>query len=196
LAVKNPKAEDRTRRIVETAVALAERGGFDAVRLRDVAALADVALGTLYKRFRSKDDILVAALELNIERMEQGLKERPLPGSTPPERVTDFFKRVTRQMVRNGNLSRAVLRAVGSGTSESAEKVMRFRGRVTGLVADALRGPSGKELDEPNARMVASLLQDIWYASLVGWMAGLYKESEVNARVEKAAELLVRGAEG
>ena len=33
---------------------LAEEGGFEAVRLRDLASHADVALGTLYKRFRSK----------------------------------------------------------------------------------------------------------------------------------------------
>ena len=38
--------EDRSRRIVETAIELAERGGFEAVRLRDVAAHAGVALGT------------------------------------------------------------------------------------------------------------------------------------------------------
>ena len=190
------KREERTRRIVETAMALAERGGFDAVRLRDVAAMADVALGTLYKRFRSKDDILVAALELNIERMERGLAERGLPGSTPADRVASFFKKVTRQMVKNANLSRAVLRAVGSGTPESAEKVMRFRGRVTHMVATVLRdGPGGGSLDDERARIVSSLLQDIWYASLVGWTAGLYKEAEVNTRVRNAAELLVRGAE-
>ena len=36
--------EERSRRIVETAVELAEQGGFEAVRLRDVAAHAGVAL--------------------------------------------------------------------------------------------------------------------------------------------------------
>ena len=40
------------------AIELAERGGFEGVRLRDVAAHADVALGTLYRRFRSKEDLL------------------------------------------------------------------------------------------------------------------------------------------
>ena len=55
--------EDRTRRIIETAIELAERDGFEAVRLRDVARLAKVALGTVYRRFQSKEDILVAALD-------------------------------------------------------------------------------------------------------------------------------------
>lgn len=193
--MKNPR-EDRTRRIVETAVALAERGGFDAVRLRDVASMADVALGTLYKRFRSKDDILVAALELNIERMERGLEQKPLEGDTPADRVADFFRRVTRQMLRNPNLSRAVLRAVGSGTPETADKVMRFRGRVTQLVENAVRGPGAERFDEKRLHLMASLIQDVWFASLVGWMGGLYKETEINARIREAAALLVRGLEG
>jgi AcrR family transcriptional regulator len=46
--------DDRAKRIVDTAVALAERDGYQAVRLRDVAATAQVALGTVYKRFASK----------------------------------------------------------------------------------------------------------------------------------------------
>src|SRR5262245_25646057 len=54
--------DDRTRRIVDTAIELAEKGGFEAVRLRDVAAQAGVALGTLYRRFRSKEELLLAAL--------------------------------------------------------------------------------------------------------------------------------------
>ena len=63
-----PEVEERTRRIVETAVELAESGGFEAVRMRDVAAHAGVALGTFYKRFRSKEDLLVAALEMESDR--------------------------------------------------------------------------------------------------------------------------------
>ena len=60
----------RMRRIVDAAVDLAEKGGFEAVRLRDVAEQSDVALGTLYKYFRSKEDILLFALNEEIERLE------------------------------------------------------------------------------------------------------------------------------
>ena len=64
--------EERARRIVDSAVELAEQGGFEAVRLRDVAAHAGVALGTLYRRFRSKEDLLVAArLDAEVERRQK-----------------------------------------------------------------------------------------------------------------------------
>jgi AcrR family transcriptional regulator len=44
----------RRDRILDVAVALAEEGGFENVRQRDVAARAGVALGTLYKTSGAK----------------------------------------------------------------------------------------------------------------------------------------------
>jgi AcrR family transcriptional regulator len=76
----------RMRRVVDAAVRLAEKGGFEAVRLRDVAEASDVALGTLYKYFRSKEDILLFAFDEGLTRLEQGLFERPVSGATPLER--------------------------------------------------------------------------------------------------------------
>ena len=47
--------EERTRRIVATAVELAEEGGFEAVRLRDVAADAGVVgLSKLFNTLKKK----------------------------------------------------------------------------------------------------------------------------------------------
>ena len=86
----------RIRRVVDAAIALAERGGFDAVKLRDVAEASGVALGTLYKYFRSKEEILLFAVNEDMERLEAVMKERPPRGETPTERVTEFFARATR----------------------------------------------------------------------------------------------------
>src|SRR5215468_12072123 len=72
----------RMRRIVDAAVELAEQGGFEAVRLRDVAERSDVALGTLYKYFRSKEDILLFALAEELERLEAAIVARPIEGGT------------------------------------------------------------------------------------------------------------------
>ena len=40
---------DRRQRILDATLALASKGGFDAVQMRAVAERADVALGTLYR---------------------------------------------------------------------------------------------------------------------------------------------------
>lgn len=173
---------------MDTAIELAEAGGFDAVRLRDVASQAGVALGTVYKRFPSKEDILVAALERIAERLEQRLTKNPTPGDTPLERVTGFFKTATRALIRKPNLARALLRAVASGEPDHSDKVLRFHGRSTLLIIAALQGTDAprKEFER-----IAIILQHVWFASLVGWMGGIKNEREIVDQVRDAAELLL-----
>ena len=71
---------DRRRRILDATVALASKGGFDAVQMRAVAEQADVALGTLYRYFPSKIHLLVSALARQFEETEAALGRRVNPG--------------------------------------------------------------------------------------------------------------------
>jgi AcrR family transcriptional regulator len=195
--------KDRRDKILDVAVALAEEGGFENVRQRDVAANAGVALGTLYKRFRSKEDILCAALEREAEVLERRMELNPAAGKTPIERLTAFFLIVTRGLCRKPKYARAVLRAMASGEAGVAQTVASYQGRVTGLIIAAMRGvgrlsyndattapPSKKETK------LAFILQQLWFASLVGWSAGLINQNEVIEQVKGAAVLLLRGIEG
>src|ERR1700733_10304135 len=95
-----PPMKDRRDQILDAAVALAEEGGFENVRQRDVAATAGVALGTLYKRFRSKEEILCAALEREAETLERRMETKPAVGKTPVDRIGSFFQAITRGMLR------------------------------------------------------------------------------------------------
>src|SRR5277367_5805591 len=87
-----PEMKARRDKILDVAVALAEEGGFDNVRQRDVAAKAGVALGTLYKSFRSKEDILTAALEREAEHLERRMEDNPAKGDTPLDRALFVFQ--------------------------------------------------------------------------------------------------------
>ena len=98
--------DDRAKRIVETAVALAERDGYQAVRLRDVAATAQVALGTVYKRFASKEEILIAALEQESEKLVAKIGKKPVPGDSSRERVGFVFSALTKGLLRRPNLAK------------------------------------------------------------------------------------------
>ena len=61
---------------LDATIALASKGGFDAVQMRAVAERADVALGTLYRYFPSKIHLLVSALGREFERANAGTAER------------------------------------------------------------------------------------------------------------------------
>jgi AcrR family transcriptional regulator len=192
--------EERSRRIVETAVELAERGGFEAVRLRDVASHAGVALGTLYRRFRSKEDLLLAALELELAELDRRLAQRPPRGDEPLARLTSFFQLTTKALCRRPNLARALLRAIASGEPELTQKVAAFHTRMEVLVTAALRGEADGSSDSVSGsaptdeeRALAFTLQMVWFASLVGWAGGLHGQSSIVEQTRVAAELMLRG---
>src|SRR3954464_5729158 len=71
----------RRKRIVQAAAALASRGGVEAMQMRTVAERAGVALGTLYRYFPSKMDLVVAVVSEELDLLESSMERRP-PGST------------------------------------------------------------------------------------------------------------------
>ena len=70
----SPAQRDRRRRILDATIALASKGGFDAVQMRAVAESADVALGTLYRYFPSKIHLLVSALSTRARGVAGGAR--------------------------------------------------------------------------------------------------------------------------
>jgi TetR/AcrR family transcriptional regulator, cholesterol catabolism regulator len=192
----------RRDKILDVAVALAEEGGFDNVRQRDVAAKAGVALGTLYKSFRSKEDILSAALEREAEMLERRMEAKPAAGATSIERIGSFFNIITRGLCRRPKYARAVLRAMASGEPEVAGKVVAYQERITGLIIAAMRGVGRLGYADakgapPTAReaMLAHALQQFWFATLVGWSAGLINVNEAVEQMRRMAAVLDRGIE-
>jgi AcrR family transcriptional regulator len=193
--------EERAKRIVATAVELAEQGGFEAVRLRDVAAHAGVALGTLYRRFSSKEDLLVAALDAETRDLERRFLQRPPKGEDELERVTGFFGLATKGMLRRPNLARALLKAVASGEPELAQKVGAFHERVESMIVMSLRGRVSRDPDgltDPRPTEQESRLADtldlIWFALLVGWSGGVHDQAAVIEKMGSSAELVIRGS--
>ncbi|MEE8311069.1 MAG: TetR family transcriptional regulator [Candidatus Binatia bacterium] len=187
--------DERARRIVSTAVELAEKGGFEAVRLRDVASSSGVALGTLYRHFRSKEDLLVAALTEEIEQLEQRMDAHPAAGTTSTDRVSSFFSTATNGLCRRPMLAKAMLRATTSGLPELTEKVAAFHGRMTGMIAAAIRGngagAKGDSSFSDDEICRGALLMQVWFASLVGWSGGVHDKAAAIDQVRVAAAMLL-----
>ncbi len=181
--------DERTRRIVDTALLLAEQNGFGSVRLRDVASQAGVALGTVYRRFRTKEDILVAALEGEMGKLQELVDGFHGRGADPAVRLSEAFAWMTRALLARPALARALLRAVASGVPEDTSRVAQFHGQTTAAVQALLHDLPGSDAHRGR---VARLLQDVWFARLVGWSGGLTNVDDVVVAMAEAARLLVR----
>jgi AcrR family transcriptional regulator len=187
--------EDRSRRIVDSAVELAEQGGFEAVRLRDVASHAGVALGTLYRRFRSKEDLLVAAFEREMVGLEERVLQRLPEDASHVDRLGNLFALVTRNFCRKPNLARALLKALVSGDPELAARVAELHRRFERLIVAALRGAAPGEDEEPCAedRTMAWSMNLVWFGLIIGWASGVNTQPVVVEKTREAARLMLDG---
>ncbi len=191
--------EVRAQSIVASAVELAEQGGFEAVRVRDIAAHAGVALGTLYKRFSSKEDILVAALEQEVALLERFIESHPPAGDGPLERIESFFRMITTGLTARTKLSRAILRATATGDPLLSDKTGRFHRRMTTLMERSLLGSGERPeelagLGDDDLKRLSFLMAQLWWAGLVGWMGGLFTLDEVTRQGSDGGRLLLLGA--
>ena len=181
---------DRRRRIIEATLALASKGGFDAVQMRAVAERADVALGTLYRYFPSKIHLLVSGLGQEFERAQTRLDRMTIPGDTAYDRILFVLGRITRAMQRDPNLTEAMTRAFMFADASVAVEVHAVASRMEQMFVRAMDGPDRTPAEEDKA--VAHVIGDVWLASLVAWVTGRASAGDVAREMELAVRLLLR----
>ena len=177
----------RRRRVIDATLELAAGGGFDGVQMRDVAAEAGVALGTVYRYFESKERLLLQANLEQVEALRLLLAERPPTGATAADRVVDVLRRASRTQTRSPEATAAMVRALGSARPEEADAVARVSDAMTGIITRAMHEGDPSERD----RAVARVLSQVWLSSLVGWVGGVDGPEVVGDDLERAARMLI-----
>ncbi len=179
---------DRRKRILDATIALASKGGFEAVQMRAVAEKADVALGTLYRYFPSKIHLLVSALAVEFDRIQEGIDRTSIPGDTPYERTLWVLGRVTRVMQREPQLTEAMTRAFLFADPSAAAEVNMVGLKMEHMFTKAMH--TGEP--SPDEKAIARVIGDVWLANLVAWVTRRASANDVVNHLELATRLLVR----
>ncbi|MFI7600463.1 cholesterol catabolism transcriptional regulator KstR [Actinoplanes sp. NPDC049681] len=179
---------DRRRRILEATLALAAKGGYDAVQMRTVAERAEVALGTLYRYFPSKIHLLVSALVLEFERIQEKLDRKPIPGDTPHERTLYVLGQMTRVMQREPLITEAMTRAFMFADPSASAEV----NAVARLMEDMFTRAMHEGEPTPDDRAKARVIGDVWLSNLVAWVTRRASANDVVNHLELATRLLLR----
>jgi AcrR family transcriptional regulator len=180
---------DRRKRILDATILLATKGGYDAVQMRTVAENADVALGTLYRYFPSKIHLLVSSLAREFEQAQGKLERADIPGATASDRVLFVLGRVTRSLQRYPELTEAMTRAFMFADASAAAEVDTVGRLMEQMFANAMS--EGGE-PTPENLAVARVIGDVWLSQLVAWVTRRASASDVSARLELTARLLLR----
>ena len=178
---------ERRKRILDATLALASKGGYEAVQMRSVAERADVALGTLYRYFPSKIHLLVSALARELARTQDRTERLALPGDTPYERLMFILSRITKALQRDPQLTEAMTRAFMFADASAAAEVDTVGRLMDRMIARAL---TEEEPDEEQLA-IARVISDVWLSNLVAWVTRRASAADVGARLELAIGLLL-----
>jgi TetR/AcrR family transcriptional regulator, cholesterol catabolism regulator len=182
----------RRERMLAVTAELALEGGWDAVQMREVAQRADVALGTLYRYFPSKEYLLVSVMIAEIQGLTDRLAVRPPQGEDPVERVVDVLRRANRALQRQPQVTVAMIKALVSGNEEIAPAVRETRSLMRRIISDALDAgathPDGADRKQVHT---IDLLSDVWFAALVSWITGVEPAPALIPKLSDATRVIL-----
>lgn len=185
-AARASQTAARRRRLVDAALALAAEGGYEAVQMRAVAARAGVALGTLYRHYSSKDELLLAALADQARALHRRLAQRPPGGVRPAERVAAVLRRASRALERTPRATSALVTALLSPESGAAAAKVEVYEILRTIIAGALDGG-----DRPDLESALRVLGYVWLAVLSAWVGGMLDGEQMADDLGAAARLLL-----
>lgn len=190
--------------MLTSALELAAEGGWDAVAMREVATRADVAIGTLYRYFPSKENLLVSLMLQQIRALSERISQRPPSGTSSSTRLEEVLARANKALQAAPGVTTAMIKALVSGNPDVAPVVGVVRDEMRNLLATAYVGDSAvihseMSLDDGGAAVEQlsgdellriELLSDIWLATLISWICEIKGPEGVQPRLAEAVRSL------
>jgi TetR/AcrR family transcriptional regulator, cholesterol catabolism regulator len=177
----------RRAKLIEAVVDLIGDVGPDAVQMRDVAQRSGVALATAYRYFRSKEQLLGAALEDWQERLtrrtmsaSRSAQQDPLAG------VLEYLRRAQRAFGRNPEMTALMLQRVRSTDPDVGATLDRMNKANTEMFERLLQGFPAEDIPNLNFALNATLT-----SAITGVLIGRMTLEESQARVEWSARALL-----
>ncbi len=181
-----PNQAARRNRVLDAAMELAAEGGYDAVQMRDVATRAQVALGTIYRYFSSKDHLLASCQVELWQAQVDRLAQRPPDGDTPADRVVNLLARVMRGASSEPERTAALITASSAPDPAVRDCQLEMMAMIDGVLADAMG-----DVDPARRDRIATTLRQLWFAWLLNWVNGWNDAATVNRQLESATRLLL-----
>jgi AcrR family transcriptional regulator len=193
---REQQKRERRQRIFAAALALFEARGFEAVTVEEIAAAADIAKGTFFNYFPTKEAVLLHLNELQVVRLEAlqaqpGFSEQPFA-----EQVREIFTGLAEGVVGRGDLVRILIgqtllhrAALGANTT-----VIRthFEGLLERLARTAHE--RGEVRPEVTAGEAARVLVGTYFLTILNWLE--LPERDLKGMLERHLELTLKGIGG
>ncbi|MEE9415485.1 MAG: TetR family transcriptional regulator [Acidimicrobiales bacterium] len=187
LTVREQGTAERKRRVVEAALLLAAKGGYESVQMRGVAAAADVALGTIYRYFSSKDELLLAGLAGWSKRTRRRLAEVDTSRLSAADRLGHAVQEAAKEGDRAPLLMKAFITAMASTDPAVSRYKLDINRSISGIIRDAL----GDDVSGIDVASIEWMIGHVWFSATARWVSGMSKSGSVGLELRRAVELLL-----
>ena len=180
-----PSQRARRDRIVAAALVLLEQGEYDKIQMRDIAEAADVALGTVYRYFASKEHLFAAVLVVWSDSLQQRVQRRPLVGRTPAELLDDLMGRVFTAFDRFPQFLRLIIVLDNTPDQYARELHTQFSEHTDATFLESL-----DEIDASSARVVIDIVKAVLWAALRSWSHETITMKEARRRMSRSIDMI------
>jgi len=184
VASLNANQRARRGRIVDAALAMMLEQDHSAIQMKAVSRAAGVALGTTYRYFPSKDQLLAEALAAWAERFPR-LDGRQ-PGGRSVDRLKAVYRRAARSFEPNPTMYTAMAMLETSRDPIAAETFDRFARRNRDVFTRAI-----PRVAQPRRDHIVLVMSSVLDNQLRHWSLGSIPVTEVYRSLDITAELLL-----
>ncbi len=176
----------RRDRIIDAGLTLLGERDFDKIQVKDVAEEANVALGTLYHYFSSKEHLFAEVLVRWAGSLRTNISRNPLRGPTDAQRLTQVINRSVRAFQRQPSLARLVATLETSSDPFAAEILARLAQTTNDIYVEAIQ-----DVDRETAQRVVTVIDAVLASRLRSWLAGRITITMVSDDLTDAIGLLL-----
>lgn len=183
----------RRRRLLAAVGELVDAGADENMQMKEIADRANVAIGTVYRYFSSKDHLIAAALLAWAEGMVlRGTQVFPITdGSSHAERVIVALGRAVRAYERRPVFARLLVIAAHSTDPNAGACYEAMGATVNGALGRFI-----EDLEPEHRERIVLVLGAVFYHAIVEWSIGRMTIDEVDETLTVAAHLVLPGPRG
>ncbi len=181
-----PAQTARRDRIIDAGLTLLGERDFAKIQVKEVAVEAQVALGTVYHYFSSKEHLFAEVLVRWAATLRTNISRNPLRGTTDAQRLSQVINRSVRAFARQPSLARLVARLETSADPFATEILARLAQTTNDIYVGAIH-----DLDADTAQRVVTVVDAVLAARLRSWVAGRISITAVSDDLTDAIGLLL-----
>ncbi len=180
-----PSQRARRDRIVTAALRLLQQGEYDKIQMRDIAEEADVALGTVYRYFASKEHLFAAVMVVWSDSLKFRVQRRPLAGDNPARMLDDLMGRVLTSFERLPQFLRLNIVLEGTPDPYARELFAEFSSHTNATFLEPLA-----DLAPEDAQAVNDVVKAVLWSVLRGWAMGSMTMADARRNMSRAIDLI------